>query len=112
VSDEETLMGHLDRMPELRVVKIDRLFVTDTGLGVIERLNERGLLVFDDAKIIEIPSKTEGIAKKHLAHQPWMLNCMAGVQSSAILAHEDPEKIDGLKRFADACHAAGTKPVR
>lgn len=110
VSDEETLMGHLDRMPDLKVVKIDRLFVTDVGLGVIDRLNERGIQVFDDAKIIEIPSKTVGIAKKHLAHKPWMLNCMAGVQSSGLLTHEDPEKVDGLKRFADACHEAGTKP--
>ncbi len=110
VADEETLFSYLDHMPELRIVKIDRLFTTDVGLGVIDRLNERGLLVFDDAKIIEIPSKVVGIAKKHLAHKPFMLNCMAGAQSSGLLTHEDLEKIDGLKRFADACHAAGTKP--
>ncbi len=110
VVNERTLMGNLDQMPDLRVIKIDRLFITDTGLGVIDRLNERGLKVFDDAKIIEIPSKTVDIAKKHLAHQPWMLNCMAGVQSSGILAHKDPQKIDGLKQFADACHEADTRP--
>lgn len=110
VVNERTLMGNLDQMPDLRVIKIDRLFITDTGLGVIDRLNERGLKVFDDAKIIEIPSKTVEIAKKHLAHKPWMLNCMAGVQSSGILTHEDPQKVDGLKRFADACHEAGTRP--
>jgi orotidine-5'-phosphate decarboxylase len=108
--DEETLMGHLDLMPELKHVKIDRLFVTDVGLSVIDRLTERGIRVFDDAKIIEIPSKMIGIAKKHLAHKPWMLNCMAGGQSSGLLVHEDPETVDGLKRFADACHSAGTRP--
>lgn len=108
--DEEALMGHLDRMPDLRVVKIDRLFVTEVGLGVIDRLSERGLQVFDDAKIVEIPSKVVGIAGKHLEHKPFMLGCMAGVQSSGVLTHEDPERIDGLKRFADACHQAGTKP--
>lgn len=110
VPDEETLMSTLDRMPELRIVKIDRLFVTDSGLGAIDRLNDRGIKVFDDAKIVEIPSKTEAIAKKHLAHRPWMLNCMAGVESSDILENENREKVDGLKRFADACHQAGTKP--
>lgn len=110
VSDEETLMATLDRMPQLRIVKIDRLFVTDIGLGVIDRLNDRGLLVFDDAKIIEIPSKIVGIADKHLVHKPFMLNVMAGGESSDVLEHEDPEKIDALKRFADACHAVGTRP--
>lgn len=110
VADEEALMAGLDLMPELRVIKIDRLFVTDIGLGVIDRLNDRGLLVFDDAKIIEIPSKVVGVAKKHLVHRPFMLNCMAGAESSDVLIHEDPEKVDGLKRFADACHEAGTKP--
>jgi orotidine-5'-phosphate decarboxylase len=110
VPDEVTLMNHLDLMPELRIVKIDRLFVTDIGLGVIDRLNERGLMVFDDAKIVEIPSKVVGIAEQHLRYKPFMLNCMAGIESSDVLTHEDPEKIDGLKRFADACHQAGTKP--
>ena len=27
-----------------------------------------------------------------------------------VLSNEDKDKVDGLKRFADACHAAGTKP--
>lgn len=110
VPDEDALMGNLDRMPELRIVKIDRLFLEGRDYSVFDRLNERGLLVFSDAKIIEIPSKVVAIAKKHLAHKPWMLNCMAGVESNDVLVHEDPDKIDGLKRFADACHAAGTRP--
>ncbi len=110
VADEEALIPILDRLPDLRIVKIDRLFLTGIDFGVIDRLNERGLQVFDDAKIIEIPSKVVGVAKKHLAHRPWMLNCMAGAESSDVLVHKDLEKIDGLKRFADACHEVGTKP--
>lgn len=110
VPDEATLFAHLDRMPDLRLVKIDRLFATEAGLGIVDRLGERGLRVFDDAKIIEIPSKTVGVARAHLAHRPWMLNCMAGVQSSGILSGPDPDALDGLKRFADACLEAGTKP--
>ncbi len=109
VADERTLFSHLDRMPDLRIVKVDRLLATETGLGIVDRLGDRGLRVFDDAKIIEIPSKVVGIAGKHLAHRPWMLNCMAGVQSSGVLDHPDVQRIDGLKRFADACHEAGTK---
>jgi orotidine-5'-phosphate decarboxylase len=108
VPDEETLMGQLDRMPELRVVKIDRLFVTDIGLGVIDRLRERGLMIFDDAKIVEIPTKLEAIAEKHCKHQPWMLNCMAGGISSLSVVHE--EQVDGLKRFADVCHHYDVRP--
>ncbi len=110
VPDEAALTRHLDGMPDLRLVKVDRLLATEAGLGIVDRLNERGLRVFDDAKIIEIPSKIVGIAAKHLAHRPWMLNCMAGVQSSGVLSDPDPEKVDGLKRFAQACHDAGTKP--
>lgn len=109
VKTETDLMAALDLMPDLRNVKIDRLFLTGTDLGVIDHLNERGVRVFDDAKIVEIPSKVEAIAKKHLEHDPWMLNCMAGCISSMVLTNEDRDKIDGLKRFADACHEAGTK---
>jgi orotidine-5'-phosphate decarboxylase len=110
VPNEEALMAHLDRMPDLRLVKVDRLLATEAGLDIVDRLNDRGLRVFDDAKIIEIPSKVVGIAGKHLAHRPWMLNCMAGVQSSGVLSDPDPDKLDGLKRFAQACHDAGAKP--
>lgn len=110
VGNETALMGYLNQMPGLEIVKIDRLFLIGTGLGVLSRLNELGYKVFVDAKIIEIPSKTVAIAKEYLKHKPWMLNCMAGIQSSGVLTHEDPEKIDGLKRFADACHEVGTRP--
>jgi orotidine-5'-phosphate decarboxylase len=110
VPDEVVLMRHLDRLPDLRLIKIDRLFATMMGLGIVDRLAERGLRVFDDAKIIEIPSKAAAIARAHLAHRPWMLNCMAGVQSSGIVNAPDPDQLDGLKRFADACRETDTKP--
>lgn len=109
VKNEADLMVALDLMPGLRKIKIDRLFLTGIDFGVIDRLNKRGLDVFDDAKIFEIPTKVEAIAKKHLAHKPWMLNCMSGCVSSLVLTNEDRDKIDGLKRFADACHEVGTK---
>ncbi len=110
VADEATLMRILDDLPELRVIKIDRYFVEGRDFGVFDRLRERGLMVFDDAKIVEVPSKGESLAEdRHLPHRPWMLNCMAGIESSDILDDPDPEKIDGLKRFADACHKVGTK---
>lgn len=111
VLDEAVLMSVLDQMSELQIVKVDRLFLEGRDFTVINRLQkDRGLRVFDDAKIIEIPSKMVAIAKKHLAHRPFMLNCMAGGVSSRVLKHEDVEKIDALKRFADACHKVGTKP--
>lgn len=109
VKDEAALMVTLDSMPELQIVKIDRMLLEVAGFGLIDRLNERGIKTFDDAKIIEIPSKIEGIVKNHLAHKPWMVNCMAHGVSSMVLTHEDRDKIDGLKRFADACNEVGTK---
>lgn len=110
VDDEQTLIAWLERMPHLRFIKIDRQFTEGRNLDILSALRGRGLQVFSDAKIIEIPSKLVGIAAKHLAHQPFMLNCMAGNTSTGILAHKDRDKIDGLKRFADACHRVGTRP--
>lgn len=39
-----------------------------------------------------------------------MLNCMTGISSTGRWTDDDPKKVDGLKRFADACHQAGTRP--
>jgi orotidine-5'-phosphate decarboxylase len=105
----DTLLGLLDQMPNLTTVKVDRLLLTKIGLEVIQTLNERGLRVFADAKIVEIPSKSLELAELHLGYRPWMLNCMAGIQSSGIMRDEDSAMIDGLKRFAEACHQVGTK---
>jgi orotidine-5'-phosphate decarboxylase len=39
-----------------------------------------------------------------------MLNCMAGALSNGLVMHNDLNMVDGLKRFADACHKAGVRP--
>ncbi len=110
VEDEAALRARLPGMPGLRVIKIDRLFQERNGKGVMSNLREDGFLVFDDAKIAEIPSKALELALVHLQYRPWMLNCMAGNTSTGLMEDPDPEKIDGLKRFAAACLTAGTKP--
>jgi orotidine-5'-phosphate decarboxylase len=35
---------------------------------------------------------------------------MAGILSTGYVTHEDTNKVDALKRFADACHEVGTRP--
>ena len=107
----EELLVMLDKMPRLQCVKIDRLFVETHGAGIIAQLSEeRGIKVFYDAKYIEIPSKLEGLAKRGCSFGPWMLNCMAGSISTGLLEPPKKDEIDGLKRFADVCHAAGVRP--
>lgn len=111
VPDEAAMFERLKLMPDLAWIKVDRLFLENNpDKRVIERLQTLGLLVFDDAKIDEIPDKSVGIAGAHLKYRPAMLNCMAEIISTGYATHEDPKKVDGLKRFADACHAAGTRP--
>jgi len=111
VEDEVALMVVLETLIGLlRIVKIDRLFLEGRDLSILSKLREMGFLVFDDAKIAEIPVKLVGIARKHLVHRPWMLNCMAGNTSTGFAVHGDPDLVDGLKRFADACHETGTRP--
>lgn len=108
-TDVQALVRYLGQMPGLQHVKIDRMLVERNGLDVLDLLRDLGILVFDDAKIIEIPTKTVGIARVHLAHHPWMLNCMAGCCSSGLSASEKADQTDGLKQFADVCRDAGTK---
>lgn len=104
---EEMLLIHSS---PIQYVKLDRLALTQMGLRMISRLQQVGYRVFADAKIAEIPDKVLAVANLHLRHRPWMLNCMAGISSTGFMKHEDPKKVDGLKRFADVCHAAGTRP--
>jgi orotidine-5'-phosphate decarboxylase len=108
--DEATLDEVLVDGCPLQYVKLDRLGLTKMQLRKIRDVQERGFSVFADAKIAEIPDKVLEVAKLHLEYRPWMLNCMANISSSGIIKHEDVKKIDGLKRFADLCLAAGTKP--
>jgi orotidine-5'-phosphate decarboxylase len=94
-------------------IKLDRLFFErkETSKRAITWVQEAlGFPVFDDAKIIEIPDKCEGIAIEHLCYEPWMLNIMAGAISTRKAFDENTAKIDALKRFADACLKYGTKP--
>lgn len=110
VPDLATLLVCLNEAPKLKRVKIDRLFVAKSGYSVFQSLESRGVDVFYDAKLIEIPSKLAALAEVECSHNPWMLNCMAGSVSGGPLEDDDPEKIEGLKRFADACRAADVNP--
>lgn len=111
VTDVATLTNWLDEMPLLRHIKIDRLFVDRNGWNVFNMLHDRGLLVFFDAKSVEITSKLASLASVHVerAFKPFMLNCMAGGLSTLDNV-PGTDTTDGLKRFADVCLAAGTQP--
>ena len=109
VDTEEELNAILDTIPQLRIIKIDRLGVALMGHEVIDRTRARGLAVFDDAKLIEIPTKLQKLAEVEVAHRPWMLNCMAGSLSNEDWKNPNPAKLDGLKRFTYVCAEAGVK---
>lgn len=111
VSDMVTLMARLPPESPIHVVKIDRAFAERQTLDVIDQLNERGIQVFDDAKLVEIPSKLEELARIHVAHRPAMLNCMAGSVSSGEMNGLNASELDGLRRFADVCNEAEVMPV-
>lgn len=105
-----TLLHWIDLMPNLRCIKIDRAFIDANGWEVFKWLRRRDILVFDDAKIVEIPVKLEEIAKIHCTNaSPWMLNCMAGSASSFDYS-QGSATMDGLKRFADTCHSYDVAP--
>lgn len=115
VTDVETLVGHLRRMPRLRRIKIDRLFVDTHGPGIFALLRDDFpyLSVFFDAKYAEIPPKLAQLAKVGCGQQPWMLNCMANCLSNGqfeLTGKLKQEDLDGLKQFADVCHDAGVAP--
>lgn len=104
-----------DQFPREKVaVKLDRAFCEHYGLlsiGEIQRNCE--VKVFDDAKIIEIPSKVMQIVERHLGQQPWMLNVMAGACSNMQFltpgSDQKEEDCDLLYRFAITCKQANTK---
>ncbi|MDB5183629.1 MAG: orotidine 5-phosphate decarboxylase [Candidatus Saccharibacteria bacterium] len=106
VDDVATLTDWVDQIPKLRLIKIDRAFVDRNGWDVFDILRERGVYVFDDAKITEIPTKLELVAKIHVDKaRPWMLNCMAG-SLSTLETGAGHRELDGLRRFADVCAEA------
>lgn len=110
VDQSDNVHETLDRVPDLNMVKIDRVFADANGLSIVDELNERGKKVFDDAKIIEIPSKIEMLAKIHVKRNPWMLNMMGNGLSSGIMEAPTRDEIEAMKRFADVCLGAGVEP--
>ncbi len=105
-----------EALPKGTVIKLDRLFFETHNKDTITYCQDRGYPVFADAKIIEIPDKTLGIAGVYLDYKPWMLNVMAGCCSTGYTTKKEPEKIqdnpkskDALERFANACAEVGTK---
>lgn len=110
VPDSPTMFGYLRDMSKLRKIKVDRLFVDTNGFRTLADLREFGLDVFDDAKISEIPSKLEAVARVHVAYRPWMLNCMASSASGGLVSADDRDELEGLKRFADVCHEHDVRP--
>lgn len=91
-------------------VKLDRLFLTTYGLNAISAVQQLGIPVFADAKIIEIPSKVQEIAKLHLEHRPWMLNAMAGICNNGVApTRPGDSEADEIYQFANLCRDAGTK---
>lgn len=104
VRDDSALLNMLSRIERPIRVKIDRVYVRWHGDRIFKSLAERDFEVFNDAKLIEIPSKLAELAEVEIKRtRPWMLNCMAGALSNGDSDAEDQDKLDGLKQFADIC---------
>lgn len=112
VPDLQALLDRIGAKPDLQVIKIDRLFVETHGLDVIGSLQQLGIQVFYDAKLVEIPSKIEALTKKIVERRPAMLNCMGTCVSNGVMeVTPDQSELDGLKRFADVCREADVMPI-
>ncbi len=105
VSSDAILLDVLWRIEYPIRVKIDRLYVRRNGDAIFEAIRQAGHEVFNDAKLIEIPSKLAELAKEEINRtRPWMLNCMAGAISNGASKVDDERKeLDGLKQFAEIC---------
>ena len=110
--DDATLKRALtDADQNLQFVKLDLVRLIKMGFPIIRTVQEEwGYKVFADAKIYEVPVKVLELAELSLEHKPWMLNVMADIWSTDEMTHQDPKKVEVLKRYADACLAVGTKP--
>lgn len=95
------------KFPKDVAIKLDRLFLTIYGLQSIAEVQERGVPVFADAKIVEIPSKSLELTKLHLQYQPWMLNAMADICNTGVTPASNSNS-DVLNDFARICKDAGT----
>lgn len=105
VSDDPQLTGKLRVIGDVPIrVKIDRLYTRRHGDAIFDWLNFNGYKVFNDAKLVEIPSKLAELAKEEIKRtRPWMLNCMAGSVSNGVGKAESQAELDGLKQFAEIC---------
>ena len=111
VNDVPTIIDGWSRIPDLRLAKLDRLFIDRNGRSSINAVSDAGLRVFADTKFVEIPSKLEALAELYCReNRPWMLNCMAGCVSTGVFEIAGAGELDGLKRFADVCHTFGVLP--
>lgn len=112
VPGDTAVLEFVARVPGLKKVKLDRVYVERFGWALFTKLPELGIQVFDDGKPSEVPTKLEHLARNHTGlvsgAAPWMSNCMAG--STSTREQIDAKTLDGLKRFADVCHSAGTRP--
>jgi orotidine-5'-phosphate decarboxylase len=104
VPDDSTLHSTLTRIGHPIRVKIDRLYARRHGDAIFLDLAEKGYDVFNDAKLIEIPSKLAELAMEEIKRtRPWMLNCMAGALSNGDSYAPTRAELDGLKQFAEIC---------
>jgi len=112
--DLEYILQMIDsgEFPEDVAIKLDRLFLTKYGLQAIAEVQKRGVPVFADAKIVEIPTKSLELTKLHLRYQPWMLNAMADICNTGITpcssSNPNDYKSDVLNEFARLCKEAET----
>lgn len=104
VPNDAVLLDKLHQIEYPIRVKIDRLYVRRNGDFIFGEINDAGHQVFNDAKLIEIPSKLAELAQEEIKRtRPWMLNCMAGALSNGDSIAEKKAELDGLKQFADIC---------
>ena len=104
VTDDAVLLSKLQQIGHPIRVKIDRLRVRRNGDAIFGAINDAGHQVFNDAKLVEIPSKLAELAEEEIKRtRPWMLNCMAGSLSNGLGNLEQTSKHDGLKQFANIC---------
>lgn len=96
----------LQRIPQITKVKYGRKLYDNFGPVFMEELIAEGYNVFDDAKLIEIPTELWELARSHAKRRPWMLNCMLESRSSDELTGKDK---DGIRGFVEICGEYGVK---
>lgn len=111
VVNDAALIRKLNEINRPIRVKIDRLYVRRHGNRIFKAMARAGHEVFNDAKLIEIPSKLAELAEEEIRlTRPWMLNCMAGALSNGASSAPTRAELDGLQQFAEICHANEVLP--